>query len=281
MRGGSNSRGYTIVETMIFLAVSGIMFLIAANFVSGKQGKTEFRESMDDINTQVQQVINDVSNGFYPSGENFTCSAVGANPPTIVAGAGKQGTNKNCTFIGKVIQFGVNGTNGSGFNVYSIAGRQYAPSPPAASPNTDVPINFAQAKPSVIYNLGPPLVDVTDKRQLRWAAQATKVTNAGLATSGIGFFTSFGNYDAGGSLKSGSQSVVTVTIPGGLNIKEEPDMINAINSGITDLNVRNSPDILVCFDSGHSQFGTLNIGGSNGQRLTSRVQIYETKPAAC
>lgn len=264
---------------MIFLAVSGVMFVIAASFVSGKQGKTEFRESMDDINSQVQQVINDVSNGFYPSGEDFTCTASASGFPTIAAGTNKQGTNKDCTFIGKVIQFDVSGTSGSGFNVYSVAGRQYAPSPPAASPNTLLPVNFTQAKPRVVYNLSP-AIDVTDKRTIRWASQVTKVTNGGLATAGIGFFTSFGNYDTGGSLKSGSQSVVTVTIPGGLN-KSEPTMVPIINAGVTDLNVKTNPDILVCFDSGHSQFGTLNIGGSNGQRLTSRVQIYESKPAAC
>ncbi len=279
MRGGSNSRGYTIVETMIFLAVSGVMFLIAVGFVSGKQGKTEFRESMDDINTQVQQVINDVSNGFYPSGENFVCTANSTGFPTISAGINKQGTNKNCTFIGKVIQFGVNGTGGSGFNIYSVAGRQYAPSPPAASKDI-LPVNFAEAKPTVIYNAGPPLIDVTDIRQIRWSSQVTKVTNAGIATAGIGFFTSFGSYDTGGSLKSGSQSVVTVTIPGSLN-NSEPTMVPIINAGVTDANVKTSPDITVCFDSGHSQFGTLSIGGSNGQRLTSRVQIYETKPATC
>ncbi len=281
MRGGSNSRGYTIVESMIFLAVSGLMFVMAASFVSGKQAKSEFRHSMDEINSQVQQIINDVSNGFYPSTENFQCTAGATGAPSIVGGTNVQGSNLGCTFIGKVIQFGVHGTNRSGYNVYSIAGRQYAPSPPAPAPRSLLPTNFAEAIPTVVYN-NSPLIDTTDRKQLKWLSQATRMRNGATDINGIGFFTTFGSYETSNTLKSGSQSVIFVPITGPLG-ETELDMRNRIESatGVTDANIDPNPDILVCFDGGNGQFGTLNIGGGNGQRLTSRVQVYESLPTVC
>src|ERR1044071_4210461 len=87
MRGGEQKQGYTIVEVMVFLAISGFMFLIAAGFVAGRQSTAEFKQGMNSINDQMRQVINDVGNGFYPSNSDFTCNAVlpGQPPFTVTA----------------------------------------------------------------------------------------------------------------------------------------------------------------------------------------------------
>ena len=70
---GTNSYGYTIVEVMIFLAVSSLMFLIAVGFISGKQNNVEFTLSVNTLKSDIQQVFNNVSSGYYASRNNFSC----------------------------------------------------------------------------------------------------------------------------------------------------------------------------------------------------------------
>lgn len=275
-RGGLNPRGYTILEVMIFLAISGVMFVIAAGFISGKQGRTEFRQSMNAINAQIQQTINDVANGFYPSANNLTCTADNlGNPPNITSTANTQGKNQGCVFLGKVIQFGVQGTGMRGYNVYSITGRQYV----GSATQGKVPTTFTEAKPEVIYNP----VDLTEYKKLEHGAMVTKMRSSGADVNAIGFFNSFGSYDGGGTLQSGSQTVSAVIIPGTSSALNEstPNMVAEINTFMSVAYTTPNPDITVCFDSGRGQYATLTIGGSAGQRLTSSVQIDNVVSAAC
>src|SRR4051812_20289476 len=109
MRYPLKTRGYTIVEVMIFMAVSGFMFVIAAYFVNGKQASAEFRQGMNSANTVVQQVMNQINSSFYPSQENFTCKITGK--PHLFATPNKLGTNQECVFLGSVLQFGTPADN--------------------------------------------------------------------------------------------------------------------------------------------------------------------------
>lgn len=54
MKGGKSPLGYTVVEVMIVLAVSGIMFLVAANFINGKQQKTSFANGVNEMASRIQ-----------------------------------------------------------------------------------------------------------------------------------------------------------------------------------------------------------------------------------
>ena len=63
---GRKSGGYTIIEVMIFLAVSAFMFVVAAYFIQGKQANAEFNQGMQAINSSMQKVINDVNDNNYP-----------------------------------------------------------------------------------------------------------------------------------------------------------------------------------------------------------------------
>jgi len=273
MRGGLSPRGYTIVEVMIFLAISGFMFIIAAAFVSGKQSRVEFRQGMNDINTQVQQVINDVSNGFYPSNSDFSCSA---SPGVLTINSGlpkEQGANWGCVFLGKVIQLGVSGSNGANYGVYTVAGSQFANGAASGNPPSD----FAEALPKTVdYGAGGP--NLTQINTLQWGLRATDMYDNGTKLSAIGFMGSFASQSAG-SLESGSQTVNVVDIIPSTAIdiggESEPTMVTHINGGITNLNLEPHPKVLMCFDGGRGEFGSLTIGGSSSsQKLATSIQIY-------
>lgn len=281
MRGRLSPRGYTIVEVMVFLAISGFMFIIAATFVSGKQSRAEFKQGMNDINTQVQQVINDVSNGFYPSNSNFSCVANGFSGVSISSGSSTmQGANQGCVFMGKVIQFGINGSNGVNYGIYTVAGNQFANGTASGNP----PSSFAEAMPKAIDNSAGGNVtniNLTQTNMLQWGLSATSMFDGATPISAVAFMGSFANQN-GGSLESGSQTVNIVVIPstatdpnvsaGGAT---EAQMVTAINNGITDINQRPHPNILMCFDGGKGEYGSLTIGGTNNShRLSTSIQIY-------
>jgi type II secretory pathway pseudopilin PulG len=290
-------RGYTIVEVMLFMAISGFMFVIAAGFVQGKQTGSELRQGINDVNSMTRQVVNDVGNGFFPSASDFRCTAgsAGGQPLFDKVAAVEQGTNKDCVFMGKVIQFRAE-TGNSDYYIYTIAGRHYKGSPADGT----IPVNFVEASPKAVYNPSagpPPGLDLTDKRILQGGLEATGMYScnadlhadcrttpaAGSYTpiAAVGFFTSFGSYLSSGNLASGSQNVIVVPIPGnGASGNEsEADMVdNYIKNGVTDTAVEDNPRIVVCFKGGNNKTGTLTIGGGNGQRLTTAVKINEPCP---
>jgi type II secretory pathway pseudopilin PulG len=278
MLGGKNKQplGYTILEVMIFMAISGLMFVMAAAFVQGKQARSEFRQGINALNTNIRQVINDVDNGFDPSSSNFNCTAGGSGAIVFGAASRGQGENLGCTFIGKVIQFDVNGSNSTGYNVYSIAGRQYK----TTQDEGTTPSSFSEVFPQVIYAPGSG-IDQTQANTLEWGLKVTRLLSNGSEISGIGFFNSFGNYDITNTLTSGSQSVLAMPI-NGTGDKTKTDMISVLNSGgINDSAVTANPNITACIEGGDHQFATLNIGGTNGQRLTTTIHILNAPAAGC
>lgn len=101
-RYAKKSAGFTIAETLIVLAVSGGLFLIAALYVGGKQAKTEFQVGVRDIQTQLQQIITQTKSGYYGTQSTSQCSVVDGNP-SVSPGSGSLGANGECIFIGKAI----------------------------------------------------------------------------------------------------------------------------------------------------------------------------------
>jgi hypothetical protein len=95
------------METMIFLAVSGVIFVSVALLISGQLNNTQTKDSINNIESVVRGVLNDVSNGYYPEvGTNFTCTTAFGSPPTVGnVGGTDRGTHMNCLLIGKKITF--------------------------------------------------------------------------------------------------------------------------------------------------------------------------------
>jgi|GEM_PF-256502 len=140
------SGGFTIVEVMIVLAVTGFMFVTAAILINGRQNKTEFMTGINDLQQQLQQIANETAGGYYPNNKNFICNGSAIGPVTFTAGANKQGTNGGCIFMGKALQFGLGtGTLASSIGILPLVGNQYQPS------STTPVLTVAQSKPRATY----------------------------------------------------------------------------------------------------------------------------------
>ncbi|HUA13225.1 MAG TPA: prepilin-type N-terminal cleavage/methylation domain-containing protein [Candidatus Sulfotelmatobacter sp.] len=130
MYGGKNKHlgGYTIVELMVVLAVSGLMFLIATLFINGRVQEASFKSSVNTMTSNIQDIIDQVGSGKY-SDQPLYCTAGGAPtymlqlPPYSTSPTGQplmQGTNSDCVFMGKFIYFG-GGTAGD-YQAITLAG---------------------------------------------------------------------------------------------------------------------------------------------------------------
>ncbi|MEO7364578.1 MAG: prepilin-type N-terminal cleavage/methylation domain-containing protein [Candidatus Saccharimonadales bacterium] len=129
MKGGRRHQGYTIVEVMVVLAVSGVMFLIAASFTAGKQAKTAFNQGVNSLAFDIQADIDAVVDGQYTD-VPLRCS-VNEGPPRTLRfelpdNTTKQGTNQQCTFLGILLHFRVDRSDGndplSNYDLVYLAG---------------------------------------------------------------------------------------------------------------------------------------------------------------
>lgn len=121
MKGGKRPLGYTLIEVMIVLAVSGLLFVIAANFISGKQGKASFQQGSNELVSRLQSIIEEVTDGQYAD-VPMTCSATGPQVNLAAGGVQNQGTQSQCVFLGKLVHFTTRTDDANKYEIYPLVG---------------------------------------------------------------------------------------------------------------------------------------------------------------
>jgi Tfp pilus assembly protein PilE len=216
--------GYTLIEVMIFLAVSSVMLAVTIVAIRGQEAHTEFVTSMNDVSTKMQQWIDQVVNGYSStsasaSSSNFTCTVTPpGNPNTrpalnVVATGNVRGANPDCIFLGKVVQFNDQGnpTINNHIYTYSVIGRRTNIDP--STGNVATSKDLLSARP--IAAAGPP-VDLTEDYHIPSGTRVIKIvkTLVGDTDSKLGgFFTSFNNQ----SQSNGSTGLAAVQYPMTIN----------------------------------------------------------------
>jgi hypothetical protein len=115
--------GYTIVEAIIFLAVSGALLVSTMMLFNGKDQRTRFSQGIATVEQDLQDLMNDISTGYYPSAANFKCEVL-SGVITFGSTNVEQGKNTGCAFIGKIIEL----SPGEQYNAYTMVGLQDATS---------------------------------------------------------------------------------------------------------------------------------------------------------
>lgn len=268
------AKGFSIIEVLIVLAVTAGLFLSAVVMLWGRQASTEFSTAIREAQTQVQQTISEVSSGFYPSQENFRCTG-GITGPTITGASSTQGENVGCIFLGKVIQFGVDGTSDpEEFATFSVAGLQRVD---GVLTNPEVQ-SLAEAEPRVIaqsaVNPSAPNGSI-QTRSLR-ALKVLWVRNAdgGGELGAVGFISSLASY-TGGVIESGSQVVNLMPVRDTAIGMTHREMADAINGNLAASAVNPANGVQICFaGTGVDKSGLMTIG-SSGRQLSVKVDVKE------
>jgi type II secretory pathway pseudopilin PulG len=267
MRGGKNARGFTILETLLVLAITGGLFLAVAVTLSGRQNRTQFEQSIQEIKSQIEQTINDVATGFYPN-TNFRCTA-GGSGPSLSSGTANQGENEGCIFLGKVMQFDIAGTDPEQYSVFTVAGLQ-------RNSSGDEVGTYAESFPTVVApsTSSPGRPDASQPAKLLYGLTTHEVYYGTVKTNigAVAFLNSLASYSSG-SIVSGSQQVNVVPINGtGLNVTPAA-AAETINSQLATSPINVSNGIKLCFASGGTQQSGLITIGSNNRQLSVTLSI--------
>ena len=268
MNGGfaRHSRGFTIVEVMIVLAVSMSLFIGAVALINGKQDVAAFNQSVGAVKTELQQYINQVGSGYYPNDGTVKCKASGSGGVpslTTVPASDNQGASEDCLFLGKVIQFGVPGSAGSTseyYNVYTLVGLRSNTS----LSNARI---IAQASNESSVPNGP-----FEAKMLQYGLSVSRQyysTHPGSVAS-IGFITNLSSLGAG----DGSQRTDVIAIPGTTLGNDEPNGAKDINDNLGGATVNPAVGVGICFNSGGTQQSALITLGGTGRQGSIDTKIF-------
>lgn len=252
-RRGLNLLGYTLVEALIFLAVSGGLLVSTMTLVGGKESKTRFTQSVATLEQDLQDVMNDISTGYFPSRSDFKCQPDGAGSVTFSGTTVEQGQNAGCIFVGKAIELGPVGDKKQ-YNSYTMVGRQGATS-------------LSNAGVKLLLGI-PTNPGIVENDSMGGGVEITKVVNldTGATLAGMAIVSDFGQVSAVDNSVSGNAARVTLFGYSG----------NFTSTGaITAANfVSTTNGILVCMQEAGIVAGrkaTLTIGASGQLSIERKI----------
>lgn len=163
-----NPFGFTIVEVMIVLAVTLIIFASAVIAVNGRTQKAEFMQAVNDTQSSFQAIMNDVATGYYNT-QNVYC-AVTNTPASLQfsTAAGSTTGQGDCMFLGQALLF-TSGNTYYGFDVFGA--RQDI----TCTSNCNLSTDYLDAQPTIPPNL-PDLVtasSLSNELVAQWAKYST------------------------------------------------------------------------------------------------------------
>ncbi len=137
--------GYSIVEIMIVLAISGVILISGLALFSGQGAEINFDQGLADLASKLSTEARSVSTSQFFGAGSYSCTSSG-NPPraTLSVSAGSSGaTNQDCLSIGKAFE-AIAATND--IFIYSVLGNRQiysggVPAGPASS--------LAEANPTI------------------------------------------------------------------------------------------------------------------------------------
>lgn len=258
------------------LAVSSSMFVMASLLIAGKQERTQFAQAMRDTDSRIVDIANDVSTGYFPNDGSLRCvSGVGSlNITSVPPGSQPAGTNEDCIFIGKVLQFAPDNDR-TALNIHTVLGRREMNASGRVRQVTALHDAWARGVLQTVENV-----------TLDWGLQITKIQSVatGDDLGAIGFYSSLGPYATNGDMMSGTQAAellaVRMPVPGDFNksaaVFADEYILNALD---TPAEVQAARDqtrdgVKICFNNGGGMRGSIVLGNNN-RGLTTAVNMRD------
>lgn len=275
----SRNGGYTIVEVMIFLVITGLLLISAMAVFQGRQERTRFTQGVREFDAQIRTIVNETGSGFYPN-KNFTCTSTGGGVDITDDSSTEQGKNTNCIFLGRVIAF----SKGSSYKVYTMIGQR------EGSNNKIVTQYGNQDTTRAMQTLVTPIPtlpnqddapDAFAEFDIPWGITIKRIVRSpsNNEIGAFGFVYSLGSFDTNGTdLTSAATSLNLVPLAGtGLNgstlelVNKTKDIRN---------NDLNPGKITLCLQAGNGgRQAAITIGGNNNNVGTEVV--LDNVPAEC
>lgn len=281
--------GFTIMETLIVLSITGVLFFSFVTLISGRKATAEFRQAANNLKVQIEQVIHEVQSGNYPGLDDFSCVNSGGSL-AITNNPADKGTNKQCIFLGKAIQFGVvesAGAEQDTYQVYTIAGARTFNSLGGGGERLVQTLDEAIPKlvaPGQAANTTVPNRSERATFENGLTPVSMRVVGSGGASQSIGAVAFVTSFEPGASdgLMTGSQTIQIIGIESTSLGRTAPQGVDSINSLLTasyaDSNLRNpAGGVRLCMASGTNsdRSALLTIGG-DGKTASVGLDIKTT-----
>jgi hypothetical protein len=266
-----SGRGYTIFEVMLFLAITGALFVSTYALMQGQQKRTQFTQGMRDIESKFRDYINDVSTGYFPEVGSFNCAVNSGNIEFTASGGGDTtGTNLDCIFLGKAIQAQSRpALETDVLYAYTVVGKRRIPAG-AATRDTN---NYTQAEadPTVVEDslIG---LDKTESYELPWGVRLAAVSMPDNNSSMLGIYGTLSQAltSLPGNNESGAQQLRPILYSLPIN-GSQADAIARVNNTESNANLAAPFDgWSLCFrrDDGQEEAEISIGGGANATNVT-------------
>ena len=159
--GAKTQNGFTIIEVMLFLAVTGALtvgLLVGSGVAIGQQ---RYRDSVTSLQSYIQQQYNKVINVTNDRDKSWTCDSNGTVTQTDTPSAGEARGTTDCVMLGRLMTVDETGTN---LKSAVVVGYR---SPGAVTQTNDI------AEITANYKLGTAPIDQDDS-SVNWGAQIVK-----------------------------------------------------------------------------------------------------------
>jgi type II secretory pathway pseudopilin PulG len=159
--GAKTQTGFTIIEVMLFLAITGMLaaaILVGSGVAIGQQ---RYRDSVGSLQSYIQQQYNKVTNVTNDRDKAWTCDSNGNVTQVENASAGEARGTSDCVVLGRLVTIDATGTNLSSSVVVGYR------NPNGAVQTSDI------AEISANYKLGIAPIDKDDEA-VNWGAQVVK-----------------------------------------------------------------------------------------------------------
>lgn len=273
------SGGYTILEVLIFIAVSGVMFVGAMIAIGGRQSEVQFSQSVREFEAKIRDIINDVSTGYYPTNDTVSCYLdIATDQIEITSSSNEQlGTNDDCIYIGKALQFRPD-DDGSKMKIILLAGRRYEDS--KLKPSTTI----AAAKPKAIAKPGDAnFTSTIEEYQLLYGVEVYRVVRP-LSSAPVEDFGLIGVLsDFGGASISETQSPVAGGVVGseyGMNESQAVTLLDSLTDDITKsgtngyIEKNTTEGIVICLRDERGRKASVSFGSQGRSAVQLDIDNY-------
>ena len=101
----NNQQGFTIIEVMIFIAVSGVIFMFGISNMLNTQSRDQFTVSLNTVKNELQSYLNNSSNGNYQLPSSYQCVNGGSRLQIIPKAGNLPNNSSSCSYLGSGLLF--------------------------------------------------------------------------------------------------------------------------------------------------------------------------------
>ncbi len=160
--GARNSSGFTIIETMLFLAVTGLLIMGALIGTGTALANQRYNDAVETFKGQIQAQYAELGSIKNSRDNTWTCGS-DAKP---VEGSESRGQSE-CTIVGRYMLI-----NQSAITIYTVLARERAVAPDRSTDIATLRLN---------YNFN--VIEMSEDRTMEWGTEIARPTNEGGATT--------------------------------------------------------------------------------------------------